>query len=244
MRALKALLLAWILLALPFAAQAQNIKIFVNSGTGFIISRSGYVITNLHVVDYCNRITVHGAQVSGRLGKVIGRDVTHDLALIKIDGGGLDAGMFRDGRLQVIKGERVAIVGYPRDSYKRMQTVSREAVVIDPKGPNGNDNWLQISDMIEQGNSGGPLLDASGNIIGVIVAKAVIYTYKKSEPEQGTYTNSGVAIATPVVKKFLDAYNVPYASSDAASELSLDRLTDKAHGFVVNVLCETPTEVR
>ena len=226
-----------------FSAYAQNLKIFVNSGTGFFVNRSGYFVTNLHVVSQCQRIVVRGA-VSARYAKIIGRDVKHDLALLKVDGMVGEFGAFRVDSMPVEKGERVVVVGYPGEAYKTLKTVTREAEIISTKGPQGENTWLQLSDLIEQGNSGGPLMDAYGNVIGVIVAKAVIYTYAKSDPENGTYTNSGVAIAAPVVRKFLDTHRVSYTTADANSTLGTDRLSDKAQRFVVSVRCETPTEVR
>lgn len=241
MRAAMASLFA--LLAMPLAAQAQNIKLYISSGTGFFVSRDGYLVTNLHVVTQCRRIVVVGA-VRPRLAKIIGRDVRHDLALLKVDATGVDTGLFRDDSLPVKKGERVVVVGYPGEAWRTAQTVTREAEIISDKGPRGEDTWLQMSDMIEQGNSGGPLLDSYGNVIGVIVARAVIYTYETSSPQNGTYNNSGVAIATKVVRNFLDSHHVSYRFSNAQSLLSFDRLTDEAHRFVVNVRCETPTEVR
>lgn len=242
-RLLSLALLIGIGITCPLLAAQQGVKIFVSSGTGFLASRSGHIVTNMHVVEYCERITVHGA-VTPRIASVIGRDAAHDLALLKIDGTGLEAAYFRDASLPVKKGERVVVVGYPGKSGALGQTVTNEALITNEKGPRGEDTWLQLSDTIVEGNSGGPLMDASGNVIGVIVARAVIYTYKTSAPENGTYTNSGVAIAAPVVKRFLDTYQVPYASSNANSEFSADRLTDHAHRFVVNVRCETQTEVR
>lgn len=231
------------LFAMTSVGHAQVIKISISSGTGFFVSRSGHVLTNLHVVNQCRRIVVAGA-FGAQLAQVVGRNARHDLALLRVDATGTETGLFRDDLLPVKKGERVAIIGYPGESWRTGKTVTREAEIISDKGPRGEDTWIQLSDMIEHGNSGGPLLDGYGNVIGVIVAKAVIYTYQKSAPENGTYNNSGVAIANSVVKKFLGDYRVPYAFSDAQSALSADRLTDKAQRFVVNVRCETPTELR
>ncbi|MFW0777315.1 MAG: S1C family serine protease [Rickettsiales bacterium] len=226
-----------------FPAFSQNVKMFVNSGTGFIVSRSGHIITNLHVVDFCERITVRGA-VTPRVAKIVGRDVRHDLALLKINPTGSKLGSFRDVSLPVEKGERAVVVGYPGRAGMTGKTVTREAEITNTKGPQGEDTWVQLSDLVEQGNSGGPLMDASGNVIGVVAAKAVIYSYKQSDPKNGTFTNSGIAIATPVVKQFLDRYRVPYYHSKEARPLSSSQLTSKAKRFVVNVHCESSTEVR
>jgi len=233
-----------VLAMLPISAEAAQVKIYVNSGTGFLVNRGGYLITNLHVVEQCQRIVVQSATLSARLARMIGRNQTHDLALLKIDGSGFEPGLFRVEGVPVAKGERVVVVGYPGESFRQMQTVTREAVVTNPKGPKGEDTWLQLSDTIEQGNSGGPLMDSAGNIIGVIVAKAVIYSYRTDAPQDGTTTHSGIAITLPVVRNFLNQYNVSYATSDANSVLDSTRITQYAERFVVNVRCETETEIR
>lgn len=241
---MRSLLMCLALAFLPISAEAAQVKIYVNSGTGFLVNRGGYLITNLHVVNQCQRIVVQSASLSARLAKVVGRNITHDLALLKIDGMGFEPGLFRVGQLPVTKGERVVVVGYPGDSFRRMQTVTREAVVTNPKGPKGEDSWLQLSDTIEQGNSGGPLMDSAGNVVGVIVAKAIIYSYHTNAPQDGTTTHSGVAIALPVVQSFLNQYQVSFATSDANSPLDSARITQYAERFVVNVRCETETEIR
>ena len=226
-----------------FSAYSQNVKMFVNSGTGFVVSRSGHILTNLHVVDFCERITVRGA-VTPRVANVVGRDVNHDLALLKINPTGSKLGSFRDVSLPVKEGERAVIVGYPGQAGMSGKTVTREAEIISTTGPKGEDTWIQLSDLVEQGNSGGPLMDAYGNVIGVIAAKAVIYSYKQSNPKNGTYRKLGIAIAAPVVEQFLKRYRVPYYHSKVDQPLSSSQLTAKAERFVVNVHCESSTEVR
>lgn len=238
-----AIILAAIMAASPAVAQTK-VSVYFNSGTGFIISRSGHLLTNLHVVGQCQRIVVQSATLAARLARVVGRNQTHDLALLKIDGSGFEPGFFRASHLPVAKDERVVVVGYPGESFRQMQTVTREAVITNPKGPQGEDTWLQLSDTIEQGNSGGPLMDSAGNVVGVIVAKAVVYRYRENAPQDGITTHSGVAIALPVVQQFLNQYQIGYATSDANSMLDTSRITQHAERFVVNVRCETETEIR
>ncbi len=219
-------------------------KVYVSSGTGFFINRSGYLVTNLHVVSQCQRIVVQSARLGPYFARVIGRNITNDLALLKVDAAGLEPPSLRTHARPVSTNEQVMIIGYPGDSYKTLQSVARNAVVTHPKGPNAEDGWFQVSDLIEQGNSGGPLLDASGNVLGVIVARAVTYRYQVDNPHDGTTTRSGVVIALSALKDFLNEYQISYTESDANSNLGADRLVDLAGRFVVNVRCETETELR
>lgn len=223
----------------PVPASAEVVH--VNSGTGFFISRQGDILTSAHVLKGCAGITVQGA-VTPRDATLVARDEAHDLALLKVDAVTNEAAALRDPDWPVAIGEGVAIIGYPGESFKTLTTVTREAEITSDKGPRGEEAWVQISDRIEQGNSGGPLLDMAGNVIGVIMAKAIVYTYHKNAPDDGEYSHSGVAIAVPVVRAFLDAHGVTYAITDVGGVLGGDRITDYAHRFIVNVRCEMPEE--
>ncbi len=227
-----------------YAAHAKVIKIFISSGTGFVVSRDGHIVTNKHVVSYCQRIMVTGSSVSLREAKVIARDKTQDLALLQMDGGTSDVGVLRSQDQPVQAGDRVVIVGYPGESAQEGVTVTREAEVTNPAGPQGEDKWLELSDVIEQGNSGGPLLDASGNVVGVVTAKATIYSFNREDPHNGTTRNSGIAINLKALREFLDMHRVYYREEESGSDLSAHRVTDLAHRFTVNVRCEYKTEVR
>lgn len=225
----------------PVICTAATEKVYVSSGTGFFVSRDGYVITNLHVVSYCQRLTVAGA-VSEREAAIVARDQDNDLALLKVSAMGIDAGELRTKPLAA--GDRLVIHGYPGKAGVTETAVTREAEVVSPKGPRGEEKWVQLSDVLEQGNSGGPLLDGAGNVAGVVAAKAVIYSYKKSDPQNGTTRKASVAVATPVVQKFLDSARVNWRESDDDSDLSTHRVVDKARRFVVHVKCQYKTEVR
>jgi S1-C subfamily serine protease len=236
-------LAATLLITTMPGSEARTVKVFMTSGTGFFVSQGGHIVTNKHVVGNCQKILVSGA-VRERQAQVIGHDYTHDLALLKIDETPPYIAYFRPERQSVQVGERVVIVGYPGEAAKAGNTVTREAEVLNDKGPKEEPQWMEISDVIEQGNSGGPLLDASGNVIGVVTAKATIYTYESDRPHDGVTRNSGIAISLPTLKKFLSGYRVNYREEASHNDLSASRVTDMANRFVVNVRCAYKTEVR
>lgn len=232
------------LLLLSFPAQAGELKIFISSGTGFVVSPDGYVVTNLHVVNYCQRITITGPGVAASEARIITRNGDDDLALLKINAMTPNVGQFSSFREPLKTGDRALIVGYPGEAAMRGETVTRETEIQNIKGPRGEDKWIQLGDVVEQGNSGGPLLDTAGNIIGVVSARVVTYTYRVDAPQDGTKREFGVAVAVPVVQHFLEGSGVRYRTSDTGDYLSADRITDDAHRFVVNVRCEYKTELR
>jgi serine protease Do len=134
-------------------------------GSGFVISQDGYVLTNAHVVDGADEITVKFTDKREFKAKVIGADRRTDIALIKIDANGLPAVRFGDpAKLKV--GEWVVAIGSP---FGFENTVT--AGIVSAKGrslPQENFvPFIQTDVAINPGNSGGPLFNMRGEVIGI-----------------------------------------------------------------------------
>ncbi|MEF3696914.1 Do family serine endopeptidase [Desulfolutivibrio sp.] len=139
-------------------------------GSGFIISRDGYIVTNNHVIDQADEVKVLLRDSDKPLtAKVIGRDPEMDLALIKIEGkNDLPYLEFGDsGALKV--GEWVVAIGNPFGLQNTVTVgiVSAKGRII---GAGPFDNFIQTDASINPGNSGGPLLDLDGRVIGINTA--------------------------------------------------------------------------
>ena len=138
-------------------------------GTGFIIDKSGYIITNNHVVEDADKIKVKLKDEREFEAKVIGRDPQTDLALIKIDAKG-DLPVASLGRSADLKvGEWVVAVGSP---FGLEQTVT--AGIVSAKGraigSGPYDDFIQTDASINPGNSGGPLVNLNGEVVGINTA--------------------------------------------------------------------------
>ena len=126
-------------------------------GSGFIVSREGHILTNNHVVDGADKITVTFSDGKVHEAKVLGKDPTFDLAVLKIDGNGKDFPVLELG-----------------DSDK--SEVGEWVVVISAKnrsihaGKVNFDGFLQTDAAINPGNSGGPLIDLNGRVVGINTA--------------------------------------------------------------------------
>lgn len=221
-------------------AHATQIKTYFTNGTGFFVSRFGHVITNAHVVSYCKRLNITGAG-GMREAKVIARDNENDLALLKIEAMNTPFGRFSSFKVPLAEHDRAVIVGFPG---KHMDTVTRDTEVFRPIGPRGYEKWVQLGDVLEEGNSGGPLFDTSGNIIGVVSAKAALVTINADTREQIRSEDFGMALAVPVVEDFLRKNRVSYETADTDIYLPTDHITALGRQFVVKVRCEYKTEVR
>jgi S1-C subfamily serine protease len=219
-------------LASSALAEPRFQRIQYTSGTGFFISSDGYILTNNHVVKNCKHVTVAGAiPESGVV--IIGRDASADLALLKAVATPPATGELRDERYELHPDDMVVTVGFPGGKGP----VTREAKVRDIKGPLGETKWLQFTDSVTRGNSGGPLLDSAGNVVGVVTGKADIYLVNMGNHEQESLGKTDLAITLPVVKHFLNEYGVRWRDGTPGGILASHRLEDRARDYIVNVKC-------
>ncbi|HEX4113402.1 MAG TPA: trypsin-like peptidase domain-containing protein, partial [Stellaceae bacterium] len=138
-------------------------------GSGFIVDSTGYIVTNNHVIDHADKITITLDDGSSYPAKVIGRDAKTDLALLKIDAGkSLPYVAFGNSNQEQV-GDWVVAVGNPFGLGGTVTAgiVSAHDRNID-EGP--YDDFLQIDAPINPGNSGGPLFNQSGQVIGIDTA--------------------------------------------------------------------------
>ncbi len=137
------------------------------SGTGFALSANGYLVTSYHVVKDADSLLVEGGALHRRFRAVtVYRDEAHDLAILRIT----DRRFSTLGKLPYTfkkadadLGERVYTLGYPREDV-----VYGEGALASRTGFEGDSAFYQVSVPVNPGNSGGPLLDDRGNLIGII----------------------------------------------------------------------------
>ncbi len=137
-------------------------------GSGFIINRDGYILTNNHVVQNATEISVKLSDGREFKAKVVGRDPKTDIALIRIDASNLPVIPFGDsGSLEV--GEPVMAIGNPFGFNQTVTTgiVSGKGRFI---GEGPYDNFIQTDASINRGNSGGPLINIHGEAVGINTA--------------------------------------------------------------------------
>lgn len=164
----------------------------VGIGSGVIISRDGYIVTNNHVIEGADVISVKLNDSREFKARLIGADPSTDLALVKIEGN--DFPTIPVGDSDALKvGEWVLAVGNP---FNMSSTVT--AGIVSAKARtlgvynNGVESFIQTDAAINQGNSGGALVNARGELIGI---NAVLYS------PTGAYSGYGFAIPTSIMKK-------------------------------------------
>ena len=147
------------------------------SGTGFIISDDGYILTNNHVIDDARQggyevsvLTYDGAEYTA---DIVGYDTANDIAVLKIDAADLTPVAMGDAG-DIVVGRTIYPVGNPLGELNFTMTtgiISATDRAITTDQDNGPINMFQIDAAVNEGNSGGPVYDGDGQVIGVVTAK-------------------------------------------------------------------------
>ena len=155
-------------------------------GSGVIVTEDGYILTNNHVVDGADRVSVKTVDEDTYEAKVIGRDPQSDVALIKVDASGLRPAKLADSD-SVRVGQWVIAVGGPFGLEKTVTAGIVSATGRNAVGIADYENFIQTDAAINPGNSGGPLVNLHGEVIGINTAIA-----------SRSGTNAGVGFSIPI----------------------------------------------
>ncbi|MCU0429262.1 MAG: serine protease [Cytophagaceae bacterium] len=140
-----------------------------NSGTGFAVSSSGHIITSYHLIKDAESIMVYNQEIKSRKAKLLAFDPIGDIALLSIEDTsftGFGTLPYKMASTPRLLGEKLFTLGYPKEDI-----VYNEGYISSVTGYNNDSVSYQVSIPVNPGNSGGPLLDAQGNLIGMINGK-------------------------------------------------------------------------
>ncbi len=175
----------------PFGGSSQGTA----TGSAFVVSPDGYLVTNNHVVSGASTVKVKIGDGSTKTADVVGKDPSTDIALLKVDPGSqkLKALSFDDSS-KVHVGDPTYAIGNPFGLDRTLTTGVVSALQRQIDAPNGFsiDQVIQTDAALNPGNSGGPLLDTNGKVIGV---NSQIESNSSSDSGQGQ--NSGIGFAVP-----------------------------------------------
>lgn len=199
-----------------------------SSGTAFRIAK-GLFVTNHHVIDGCATIKIAGDFG----GRILASDQPRDLALVSIPNDSGDVASIRNTR--ILLNETVTAAGFPLQGAFAGIAVTN-GTVTRLSGLRGDTGEVQISAPVQPGNSGGPLVDAAGNVIGVVSSK--LNALKVAGISGDIPQNVNFAITSATLRAFLDAKNVNYKEVGAEPDLTGVQVAARANGFTVLVECQ------
>jgi hypothetical protein len=210
----------------PKIVQKKN-YLLISTGTGFFVSNNGYILTNYHVIDGASEVRITS---SAKPLKLIGADNLNDLALLKIDSTEKNSCQFCNF---YELGENVIVAGYPYQGILSDSLNITEGIVSGLSGVGNDSRFLQITAPLQPGNSGGPLFNQKGNVVGVVTAKLnalKFIEYTGSIPE-----NVNFALKSSIITNFLQVYNVPFTiiNCQKMKEIKTTQIARQSRQFVV-----------
>ena len=200
-------------------------------GSGFFIDNEGLILTNSHVVSDCSQTTLDdGSPLS-----LIASEQSSDLALLRSTSSTNTQGMKLRAGQGIRLAEKILVAGYPLNGFVTSDVNVTTGSVSALSGPNQDRRLFQLTAPVQPGNSGGPVLDDAGRLVGVVVSKLdAIYVASEtgSLPE-----NVNFAVALGTVQSFLDAYNVKYETLSNSPTLDQRDVADIASNATVRINC-------
>jgi S1-C subfamily serine protease len=205
-------------------------------GTGFYVSKpmgsdSVYVVTNFHVIDGCkSALRVRYPAYEPVNANIRARDPANDLALLSTK---LLASGFPSFRLNLKQGEKIASYGFPYGADFASFTMGNVTSVV---GLDNNTSGFQMSAPVQPGNSGSPLLDMNGRVVGM--AQGILGTLRAAEALGGAIPqNVNFGITATTIIGFLQAHSVDYRIDTERTKFEPEQIAEEAKKFTVKITC-------
>jgi serine protease Do len=227
------------------------------SGSGFFVSRLGHLLTNQHVVNGCRSVTVGDNADGKNRAEIVDIDKRNDLALLKLSSLNsasaetkslvMKLGLIvseksiplsSDGLLRsedVELGETVMVSGYPYGEIFSDTVKVTGGMVSAVRGMGDDKGQFQIDAAVQPGNSGGPIYDEKGNIVGVVVSQ--LNKMKVAKAIGSLPENVNFGIKASVVRRFLNSAGLPTKWSERSQPMSTRDLAKIAKNQTLIVFC-------
>jgi S1-C subfamily serine protease len=203
------------------------------SGTGVIVSNNGLILTAAHVVGQSTDVKV-ATQRGLRAARVVKLDTANDLALLKCEGSFQAAQVKSSSGIKL--GQSVFTIGFPNINFQGFSPKMTKGEISSLSGLQDDPRHWQISVPVQPGNSGGPLFDEAGNVLGVVLSKldAVnVARFTGDLPQNVNYAVKSI-YALPLLEQF--GANLAPESGASSSPKKLEDVVEKVQGAVVLIL--------
>ncbi len=233
----------------PFKKQTPQ----SGTGSGFFVSKMGHVITNAHVVQNCNKVTIGDNANKQVPAELINTDRSNDLALLKLSTLEMASaeskaliqklgivvvpiaskGLLRSKDVRL--GEKVLVAGYPFGDVFSNTIKVTSGIVSATRGAGDDSGQFQLDAAVQPGNSGGPIYDSGGNIVGVVISQLDKLKMAKAIGSLPENVNFGIKAST--VRQFLTSSGLPSKKSERTEEKSTEQLAEIAQNQALMVMC-------
>lgn len=219
----------------PNAAPSKPGKAVTQTGTGFVVSTTGHVVTNQHVIDGCGEITGNLTGEAGVKLRLVSSDETNDLALLQAPSPFKDVALLRGNSVQT--GNGVIAIGYPYHGMLTSDFTVTTGIVSSLSGLLNDTRHLQISAAVQPGNSGGPLLDLGGRLVGVVSGK--LDGIRVARATGNIPEGINFAIKVGALRDFLDNSVVSYQLSERRDLETREtaEIAKSARGYTLLITC-------
>lgn len=212
-----------------FSPKAKTSDGFISSGSGFFLSTNGYIITNNHVIANAKEIYIDvntGTETKTYKATLVKTDVQNDLAVLRLNiplSPKLPPIPYAINTKTIDVGRSVFTLGFPYAlSYLGKEIKFSDGKISSKSGYENDMNTYQITIPVQPGNSGGPMFDTKGNLVGIINAKFT------------AGDNISYSIKSSILKAFLDSNSLPQlTTTQSANEVPLVNLIKTLERYVV-----------
>jgi S1-C subfamily serine protease len=206
------------------------------SGTGFVVSASGHVVTNNHVINGCvGDIKGNLTGEAGMVLRVVSSDANNDLALLQAPSTTMFKEFARIRDRSIRSGDSVVAIGFPFHGLLTSDFTVTTGIVSSLSGMRNDSRFLQISAPVQPGNSGGPLFDTTGQIVGVVTGK--LDGLRVAAATGNIPENINFAIKTGALRDFLDNSVVPYQTAEPKGEIKTTDIAGNARPYTMLISC-------
>jgi hypothetical protein len=206
------------------------------TGSGIVVAAGGEVLTNAHVVEACSSIKLTFGDGSTEPGELVARDQQNDLALLRI------RRKFDPARVAVFRdapplrpGDSIVVLGYPLSGVLASGPNLTVGNVSALAGLGDDTRYIQISAPVQPGNSGGPLVDTSGHLVGIVTAK--LDALRVARAIGDVPQNVNFALKAQLAREFLDSKLISYKTAPSTTRLAPADVGDIARPFTVYIAC-------
>lgn len=203
-----------------------------SSGSGFAIDKT-HIITNAHVVDGAQKIAVVSDKFTAA-AEVVFSDPRNDIAIIRADRDVGPGARFRELDLLYL-GEDIVVLGFPLQGLLGSGPTVTAGNVSSLCGIGNDTTVMQFTAPIASGNSGGPILDASGLVVGLVHASLNLDHVRQSGANA---ENVNFGVKSPVVKTFLASVGIPFVQAEPGVARNRAEIVRDARNFIFRIRCD------